>query len=140
MTFQQPQPVTFQQPQPVQQEPETFFGRLQADPDEPKPNYPPGTLICDFCERRIDKGDEGLGCLYGKAGVSQQSGRHMILPNADIPNGEFDVHFGCLPEFLLEHLPEIADQILALRAEYGYDDEPIETFCANCDSKLDGDD
>lgn len=134
----QPQPVTFQQ-----QPQETFFGRQPADPDEPepKPTYPPGTLICDWCERRIDAGDEGIASLYGKAGVSPQSGRHMILPNPDIPNGDWDVHFGCLPEFLLEHLPEIADQILTLRAEYGYDDDPIqgELFCANCDSKIEND-
>lgn len=57
-------------------------------------------------------------------------------------NGEFDVHFNCLPEFLLEHLPEIADQIMALRAEYGFDDDPIEgeRYCANCDTPFDPND
>lgn len=67
----------------------------------------------------------------------------MVLPADDIRNGEFDVHFNCLPNFLLDNLPEIVDQLLSIRSEYGYDDDPIEgeeqteRFCDNCDAKLD---
>lgn len=127
-------PFQSQQFQPPQTD---HFGRPIET--EPQRQHPPGTLLCDSCNDKIKQGEEGLGCLYGKGGVGESSGRQMIVSSADIPNGAFDVHYNCLPEFIIEHLPEIASQIYELMAErMAGEVELEERFCDNCDSKLDG--
>lgn len=129
------QPQQFQQQQPQQT---NHFGQpIEHDPVH-KVVHPPGTLICDFCEDKINPGDEGLGCLYGKGGIGEQSGRQMIVPSKDIPNGIFDVHYNCLPDFIIEHLPDVASQVYELMAErMAGEVETEDLFCANCDEKLD---
>lgn len=125
----------YQQPQQVD-----HFGRpIEVEPPRPKPEHTPGTLVCDSCDDQIKQGEEGLGCLYGKGGTGEHTGRQMIVPSKDIPNGAFDVHYNCLPEFIIEHLPDVASQIYEMMAERMSGElETEERFCDACDAKLDG--
>jgi hypothetical protein len=114
-------PISFEQPaqQPVQQE-------------EQGPQ-----LICDYCKKPILNAEEALNGLYGVRGRSTRTGLPMVLPSKDIPEGAFDVHYVCLGAFIVENLPETADDVLAIReGEFDQDPEDTDIFCSNCDEKI----
>lgn len=110
----QPQPFVPQPPQEVQKK-----------------------FICNGCEEPIVEGEEAIYGLYGVAGPGRKSGRLMVMPSKDIPEGEFNIHIQCLSMFIEDHLPEAADEIRQLSYE---PEEVEEIFCANCDAKISDED
>jgi hypothetical protein len=90
-------------------------------------------LICDYCKEPIVEGDEAINGLYGTAGKGRKSGRLMVMPDKNIPEGEFNIHIICVSGFVEENLPEAADEIRQMEYEPG---EDVELFCAACDAKI----
>lgn len=99
----------------------------------PQPNPDRPMLICDYCSQEICKGEEAINGLYGVGGIGKRNQSPQVVPSKDIPEAEWDVHFVCLAAFLMENLPDIAEQIISIRDEQF---EPEEFLCANCDQKI----
>lgn len=91
-------------------------------------------LLCNYCGEEIVEGEESLYWLYGVAGPGSKSGRRMVKPSADIPEGEVNLHIHCISGFVEDSLPEAADEI---RSNFNYEcEEETEIFCSNCDEKI----
>jgi hypothetical protein len=104
----------------------------------PAPQESQTVLKCDYCHEPITDGEEAFSGLWGMVAKGRKSGRSMILPSKDIPEGEFNVHMrddtnDCFAGFIEENMPWVADLIRQVEYE---PTEDTEIFCANCDAKI----
>lgn len=114
-------PQTFQPAQPQTQQ--------HYQPAETQPK-----LMCVECNEEIEEGEECFNFLYGKAGRGERSGRRMVVASKDIPNGECNLHFACLPYFIFNSLPDVAGELYTIDMEMR---EPEDKFCQVCATRLD---
>lgn len=89
-------------------------------------------LICYECDQEIHQGEECFNLLYGIAGKGTKSGRDMVVETADLPSGDINLHYECLPYFLFNNIQDIATEIVSIDPEL----REQEVFCQGCGDRI----
>lgn len=113
--------------------PPQYAEEVVAKAPEPIREWDPNHfLICTFCRKPIEHGEEGIDIVPGVSGFGPKSGKPMLVDVTDPLHQPATLHYECVTPYLLH--PELSDEDY-----YDYEEEEEVKYCAACDAKLDGD-